>query len=299
MVDLNLKLVHALVRVADEGSITRAAARLHLTQQAVSGHIQQLEKLVGTALLVRTAQGVVLSPAGQELVKQGSALLDRAEEMLDEVRRVGSGRVGRLRIAFKAQSTAHFMPQVVAALEREAPDVEVDVLSVSSLSEELEALAGGRADAAFLWLPTGDDRVAAAEVLTERRVVALPPDHPLAGRAEVTLADLAAEPVVGPHTVMPTEVVKFWFVDPRPDGSPAVYGPEAHTPEECLQLVAAGRGVWLAPASSAQYFVHPRLAWVPVVDAEPFRLAVAWARQAPPALLDRLVDHCRRWAREG
>ncbi|MFK0295074.1 LysR family transcriptional regulator [Streptomyces sp. NPDC090442] len=297
--DLNLKLVQALVTVVEEGSITRAAARLHLTQQAVSGQLQQLEKQVGTTLLLRTPLGVTPSAAGRELVKRGSRLLDQADTMLSEVRLIGAGRTGRLRVAFKAQSTAHFMPKVVAVLKKEAPDVEVDMVSVSTLDEELDALAGGRADAAFLWLPIGDDRFTAAEVLTEQRVVALPPDHPLADRAHVTLAELAGEPVVGPHAVMPPDVVRCWFIDPRPDGSPAVYGPQARTPEECLQLVAARRGVWIAPASSARYFAFPRLSWVPITDAEPFRLAIAWPRHRQPPLLDSLLDHCRRWAHEG
>ncbi|GEC10395.1 hypothetical protein SSP24_80500 [Streptomyces spinoverrucosus] len=99
----------AFLAVADEGSITRAAARLHLTQQAVSGQIQQSEKVVGTTLLRRTPHGVTPSAAGRELAKRGAALLDQAEDMLTEVRMVGAGRSGRLRIAFKAQSTAHFM----------------------------------------------------------------------------------------------------------------------------------------------------------------------------------------------
>ncbi|MFE0173290.1 LysR family transcriptional regulator [Streptomyces sp. NPDC059002] len=296
--DLNLRLVHALLTVAEEGSITKAAARMHLTQQAVSGQIQQLEKVVGTTLLLRTAQGVVPSPAGHEVVQRGPALLAAARAMVSEARLVGEGRSGRLRIAFKAQSTAHFMPNVVAALEKEAPGIEVDVMSVSTLADELDALADGRADAALLWLPAGDDRFAAAEVLAEGRVVALPPDHRLADRDAVTLADLAQEPVVGPHPVMPPDVVRFWYVDPRPDGSPVVYGAPAHTPEECLQLVAAGRGIWIAPASTAGYFTHPRLAWVPLTDADPFRLAVAWRRESPPALLTCLVRNCRRWAGE-
>ena len=294
--ELNLRLVETLVVVAEEGSMSRAASRLHLTQQAVSSQIAQLERSVGDQLLARTSRGVALTPAGTVVVDRGRALLRTADQMSTEVRAVADGRAGRLRVAFKAQSTAHFMPRVVAALDEQAPDVRVDMTSVSTLGEEIALLTAGEVDAAFLWLPTGDDRLETEVVLREPRVVAVHPDHPLAGSGEVRLGELADEPVVGPHATVPSEVSRFWVDDPRPGGEVARYGPDARTPEECLQLVATGRGVWMAPSSVADYFPVPRLAWSPVSDGRPFDLAVAWAAGRRTALLDVLIGHCRRLA---
>ncbi|GGM32992.1 LysR family transcriptional regulator [Longimycelium tulufanense] len=294
--ELNLRLLHALLVVAEEGSMTRAATRLNLTQQAVSGQIQQLERLAGATLLVRNSRGVELTPAGEVVARHGRQMLAAADRMLDETRRVAQGTAGRVRVAFKAQSTAHFMPQVVAALK--GSDIDVEMTSVSTLNEEIELLTGGGADAAFLWLPAGDDRLDTAPVLTEPRVAALPPDHPLAGRPAVELAELADEPVIGPHSTVPQEVIRFWVIDPRPDGTPVRYGPEGRTPEECLQLVASHRGVWIAPASAADYFTHPRLAWVLITDAEPFELALAWPRGGNSPLLRTFLEHCRTIAGE-
>jgi len=295
-VELNLRLIQVLAVAAQEHSMTRAAARLSLTQQAVSAQIRQLERIVGVALLVRTSRGVALTPAGQVVAERGAALLRDAEQLVSEAQMAAQGRAGRLRVAFKAQSTAHFMPAVVAAVGRATPDIHVEVVSVSTLSEQIELLTEDRADAAFVWLPVGFDHLASAEILTERRVVALPPDHRLAGKDALTLADVADEPVVGAHSLVPREVARFWAVDPRPGGTAAVYGPEGRTPEECLQLVATHRGVWIAPASSAAYFAQPRLAWVPLVDAEPFRLALAWPEHATSPLLHAFVRHCRALA---
>lgn len=278
--------------------MTRAAARLNMTQQAVSGQIRQLERTVGTPLLRRHAQGVELTPAGEVVAKQGAALLEAAATMLGEARLVGDGRSGRLRIAFKAQNTAHFIPDVEQALRQEAPDVVIEPLPVNTLLDELDALASGAADAAFLWLPIGDDpRFVCHPLIDEARIVALCPDHPLASRTELTIADLAAEPIIGPRTGMPDEVVRFWFIDPRPDGTRAVFGPEASTPEACLQLVAAGRGSWIAPASTAAYFPYPRLVWLPLVDAAPLQLALAWSRNRANPLLSLLLKESRRVVR--
>ncbi|GHJ36797.1 LysR family transcriptional regulator [Streptomyces sp. TS71-3] len=296
--DLNLRLLEALAAVAGEGSMTRAAALLNMTQQAVSGQIRQLERVVGTPLVHRLPSGVELTAAGQIVLKQGSALLTAAEAMVGEARSAGSGRSGPLRIAFKAQSTAHFMPEVEAALRRDAPDLEVRPIAVHTLPDEIEALTEGAADAAFLWLPIGEDpRFAVHPLIDEPRWVALPPGHPLATRSSLTVADLAAEPVVGPRDGMPEAVVRFWFIDPRPDGTRAVFGPQGRTPEECLHLVAAGHGCWIAPASTAAYFPYPRLTWLPLQDAEPLTLALIWPRHRTNPLLHLLLQESRRVVR--
>ncbi|MEV6281603.1 LysR family transcriptional regulator [Kribbella sp. NPDC051770] len=295
--DLSLRLLQALVAVAQEGSMTRAGTRLNLTQQAVSSQIRQLERVVGTALVERQSSGIELTPAGQVVLKQGEALLSAAEAMVAEARQVSTGRPEPLRIAFKAQSTAHFMPAVEAALCRQAPDLRVEPIAVHTLPDELAAVVEHRADAAFLWLPIGDDpRFAIHPLLKEERWVALPPGHPLSSRWSLTIADLADVPVIGPRDNMPDAVVSFWFIDPRPDGRRAIFGPQARTPEECLHLVAAGHGCWIAPASTVTYFAHPRLVWLPLVDALPNELAIVWLRDNPNPYLNLLLQETRKVA---
>jgi molybdate transport repressor ModE-like protein len=296
-VDLSLRLLQALAAVAEEGSMTRAARQLNLTQQAVSSQIRQLERVVGTPLVFRLSTGIELTSAGQVVLKQGEALLVSAAAMVAEARVAGATSPEPLRIAFKAQSTAHFMPEVEAAVRRQAPDLELRPIAVHTLPDELDALLEGRADAAFLWLPIGDDpRFTVHPLLEEERWVALPPGHPLSDRSSLTIADLAGVPVIGPRDGMPEAVVDFWFIDPRPDGSRAVFGPQARTPEECLHLVAAGHGCWIAPASTVTYFAHPRLVWLPLVDAPPNELALVWPRHSTNPYLPLLLQETRRVA---
>lgn len=278
--------------------MTRAAGRLMVSQQAVSGQIRQLERIVGRPLVRRMPSGVELTEAGQVVLKQGRELLTATTAMVSEARMVGAGLSGRLRIAFKAQSTAHFMPEIESALRCVAQDVEIEPLAAHSLPEEVNALSDGAADAAFVWLPIGNEsKFVTHRLLDEQRWVALPPDHPLATRPSLTVADLANEPIVGPRDGMPEVVVRFWFMDPRPDGTPAIYGPQGRTPEECLHLVATGRGYWIAPASTAAYFRYPRLAWLPLEDADPFQLALVWPRHRATPLLHLLLRESRRVTR--
>ncbi|GAA1582344.1 MULTISPECIES: LysR family transcriptional regulator [Kribbella] len=292
---MSLRLLQALDAVAAEGSMTRAARTLNLTQQAVSGQIRQLERVVGTPLVERRPTGIELTAAGEVLRKQGAALLSSAQAMVTEARLAASGRRDPLRITFKAQSTAHFMPAVEAALRAEAPDLELRPIASHTLPEELDALVSGRADAAFLWLPIGDDpRFTVHPLIPEDRWVALPPGHPLESRTSLRVADLTGVPVIGPRDGMPAAVVDFWFIDPRPDGTRAVFGPQASTPEECLHLVAAGHGCWIAPASTVTYFAHPRLTWLPLVDAEPNVLALIWPKHSADPMLHLLLEQTRR-----
>ncbi|HEU5355461.1 MAG TPA: LysR family transcriptional regulator [Actinocrinis sp.] len=302
MNDLDTRLLRSFLVVAHEGTITGAAARLHITQQALSAQVQQLERAFGATLLVRTSRGVQLTRAGDELIAGAKPLLADLDALGARVRTSAHGRAGRLRLVCKPHATAEFALDVVRAMEVAAPDIELDLVSVSTLPEELAALADGTADASFLWVPTGDARLRYAKVRRDRRLVALPSGHRLAERAAVSLAELADEPVIVPEVVVSEEVVRHWLAEPRPDGRPAVRGPAAHRIEDRLMLVARGRGVWLAPEPLARYFPLPGISWVPVSDAAPSYLAVVWMPGAPEQLIAQLVAQVRaltRWDEDG
>ncbi len=293
MGDVDLRWLESFLVVQQEQNITRAAARLHLAQQAVSVHIRQLERVLGVTLLVRTSRGVLLTPAGEELAAGAKQVVSDVSELADRVRAVAAGQTGRLRLVCKAHATSDLAVEVAERLERAVPGVEVDLVTVSTLPEELAMLTGGEADAAFLWVPTGDERLRYAEVRTDRRMVALPQDHPLAGRESLTLRDLADEPVIVPEVVVSEDVLAHWLAEPRPDGRPAVRGPATQRIEDRLILVARGRGVWLAPEPLARYFPLPKVRWLPVVDAAPSHLAVVWTSRTPESLISRLVVEAR------
>lgn len=286
---LNLYQLRSFLTVSEEHSITRAASRLHLAQQAVSSQIRQLERALGVTLLVRTSRGVLLTPAGEELAAGGKAVIADADALVERVRAVAAGQAGRLRLVCKPHATAEFAIEVAEAMEAAVPGVVIELVTVSTLPEELELLASGRADAAFLWTPAGDGSLRYAEVREDRRMVALPEGHRLASRESVVLADLADEPVIVPKVVVSQDVLRHWLAEPRPDGRPALRGPAAQRIEDRLILVARGRGVWLAPEPLAAYFPAPRVRWVPVVDAAPSYLAVVWTARAPESLVSRLV----------
>src|SRR5690606_13409659 len=205
---------------------------------------------------------------------------------------VARGERGRLRLVCKPHITAEFALEVIEAMEATVPGVQIDLTTVSSLREELDLLEAGGVDAGFLWAPITDPRLQHAPVRTDRRMVAVAADHPLADRAAVTLADLADDPVVVP-TEAAEEVIAHWLAEPRPDGRPVKRGPAADRLEDRLLAVARRRGVWLAPEPISRYSPHPRVRWLPVVDAEPSTLVAVWTAAAPVPLVTRLVAETR------
>lgn len=290
---MDIRCLRSFLAVAEELNVTRAAGRLHLTQQAVSAHVQQLERALRVALLVRTSRGVLLTAAGRELASGGREVVSGLAELAQRVRAVAAGQGGQVRLACCPYATDLFAVEVADAMEAAFPGLEVTLTSVPSPKQELEKLAEGRADAAFMWLPVGDVGLHHAVIRTDRRAVAMAAGHPLAERSAVSLADLAGEPVVRPDVLTSVEAQRFWAVDPRPGGVAAPAGPAVAGMEDCLLAVARGRGVWMAPEPLSRVAPSGGVRWIPVTGAGGFELAVVWTDHAPEALIARMVAEVR------
>ncbi|MYS83917.1 LysR family transcriptional regulator [Embleya scabrispora] len=293
MIDVDVRHLESFIAVAQELNITRAAARVHLTQQAVSGHIQQLERALKVTLLVRTHRGVLLTAAGDELAAGGKAVVAELAELVERVQQVARRQTGSLRLACCPYATSLFAGEVADAMEAAVPGLAVELTTVRTPREELELLEAGSADAAFMWLPVGDTGLRHAVVRTDGRAVAVSRDHRLAGRDRVELADLADEPVVRPDVFASADTERHWMADPRPDGAPAPRGPVVAQIEDALLTVARGRAVWLAPEPLGRWAPPANVRWLAVADAEPSELALVWTEQAPEPLIARLIAEVR------
>lgn len=293
MIDIDVRYLRSFLAVAEELNVTRAAGLLHLTQQAVSTHVQQLERTLRVALLVRTSRGVLLTAAGRELASGGRYVVSELTALAQRVRAVAAGQGGEVRLACCPYATDLFAVEVADAMEAAFPGLEVALTSVPSPKQELEKLAGGDADAAFMWLPLGDVGLHHAVIRTDRRAVAVAAAHRLADRSAVSLADLADEPVIRPDVLTSPEAQRFWAVDPRPGGVAAPMGPAVAGMEDCLLAVARGRGVWMAPEPLGRVAPTGGVRWLPVSDGGGFDLAVVWTEHAPEALIARMIAEVR------
>jgi len=243
-----LRQLRYFVAVADETSFTRAAAGLHIAQQSLSQQITVLERTLGARLFDRGARGARLTAVGQLFLPEARAVLARAEEAVATLGRAVRGEIGSVRLVFLATTANYLLPPVVRAVRERFPDLAVTTAE-APIAELVDGLREGRFDLAFTRPPLVEGLVSRT-LLTEEVCAVLPADHPLAGRASLKLADLAAEPWV----LTPRGSWEPWHRRYDEDFAAAGFTPRvvqrAATVQGLLGLVAAGVGVTRLTRSS-------------------------------------------------
>ncbi|MEU2988099.1 LysR family transcriptional regulator [Micromonospora aurantiaca] len=272
------------VAVAEELHFGRAARRLGIAQPPLSRAIRQLERRLGVTLLERDSRRVALTSAGSVLLREGRAALDAVDAADRRTRRAGEAANGGagLVLATKAGASSELLPKLLDAYAAEPDAVRVEVL-LSGIGEQERLLRDGRADVALLHLPfdstTGLDT---EELVTEQQVLVLPAGHPLAGRAQLRMADVET---------LPGLPLPRW---PLRDGTyPDGPGPEVRDHSQLLQLVALGRTAVLLP-ESCRSLLWPDMAAVPVPDAPTVTTVIAWPPHSRSRALAGLVRTATR-----
>jgi DNA-binding transcriptional LysR family regulator len=190
---VDLRQLEYFVAVAEERNFTRAAARVHVVQSAVSAAIKTLERELGTALLDRNSKRVLLTDAGEALLPKARAVLDAATEAKDAVAQVRGGLTGTVRLGTLTSMTLIDLPALLGEFHRRHPGVLVRTSAATSGSQGLvERLLDRRLDLAFVSLP-GEvpDGIVLDGLAHSVMDLVVPHGHPLADRTEVPIADLA------------------------------------------------------------------------------------------------------------
>ncbi|MEV4055098.1 LysR family transcriptional regulator [Amycolatopsis sp. NPDC049688] len=242
-----LRALECLVAVLDAGSITEAAARLHLSQPALSHQIGALERELGTPVLERLPRGVRPTAAGRAVLTDARAALAAAERVVRTGRAVAGGGEGTLRIACAETMTAGLLAPVLRAWHRHRPEVLITLTETTSADALAEALESGEADVAAG--PRPSRWTGTAELVgREEIVVALPVDHPLGARAAVPMSALAGIPVVHYHR---DNGLGGWL-DQEAARHGVVLEAVMRTKQAATaaQLAAAGLGVALVPTTA-------------------------------------------------
>lgn len=247
--------------VADELHFGRAAVRLSIAQPALSKAIQRMETRLGVPLFVRSSRHVELTPAGVALQEHGRHALNAVSAAVRSARRAADTQV-RLRLVLKPGGDAGLLSPMLAEYALQPDARRVDLL-FSGPADRTDFLRDGRADVGLLYAPFDDLEGLDHETLhTEDRVVIVPSGHRLAGRAAVRMSDLAGE------TLPP------WKGVPGGDGA----GPEVSDVVQLFHLITVSRMIAVLPRS----LVEPApasLVCIPVTDAPPSRLVIAWNEQ--------------------
>ncbi len=237
--------------VAETLHFSRAAERLGMAQPPLSQQIKRLEELVGYALFDRTTRGVQLTLAGKLLADRARTTLEKMQDDLVQVRRLGRGEEGTLTVGFSGSVMFTKLPTAIESYRRRFPKVELRLREMVT-SAQIVALLDGELDLAFLRDGDPTEGILLRTLLTEGYVAVLPVGHKLSGKRVMGVKDLRGEPFVlfarrmGPlafdRTIACCE--EFGF---RPN-----IVQDAPQWTTLVSLVAAGMGVSLAPAGVAK-----------------------------------------------
>lgn len=217
---MDLQALHALVEVADSGSFSRAAERLHRSQPAVSKRIAALERQLGSALFDRVGRLVQPTAAGIALLPYARRVLQELEDGRRALSRLPDRVAGKLSIGTSHHIGLHRLPRVLKRYTQKFPDVNLDLHFMDS-EVACEAVLAGRLELGIVTLPTQSiGNLDSRKIWDDPLAVVAAPMHPLAKQSRVRLADLAAHPAVLPdaatytHRIIKSELQKHGL-EPR------------------------------------------------------------------------------------
>ena len=193
---MEIRQLRAFVAIAESGTFTAGALRVHVTQAAISMQIRQLENEIGAKVFVRAPRHVILTEAGEQLLRRARHILREHDAALDEIAELAGAERGRLRIgSASAMVLTDQLPSILAELRAQHPGAEIGV--TSGTSEVLvDQILAGDIDIAFVSLPV-DVRGIKTERLSEDQLVAIAsPKHKLAKQRTISAYTLAGERLI-------------------------------------------------------------------------------------------------------
>src|SRR6266478_3591933 len=198
---MDLNALKIFLAVAHERSFSRAAAKVHRTQPAVSQAVRRLEDDLGEQLFDRSSKTGTLTEAGRMLQNYGERLIRLAEETESAVRELRDLRRGRILIGAN-EAAVHTLLPLIARFRQRYPDIAMDVRRVPARQIAVEVQQGSL-DFGTLTFHPPEAGLLEVTVGSDELVLLVPPAHRLAKRQTVTMDDVAAEPIVAHNDPSP------------------------------------------------------------------------------------------------
>jgi len=237
------------IHVAESPSLTQGARRAHLSPAATSARIKALENQLGTRLLYRDTRGVTLTPAGTKLLQHARLIMRQVDYVKAEFAEYGTGSFGHIRIFANTTAVTEFLPEVLVGFLTQHPGVTVDLQE--RLSRDIvRGVLDGSADLGFIAGPVEARGLEVLHYSTDRLLLALPKNHPLANESEVTLSQTLAYQHIGLHEGS----TLFSFVSAQVErlGGTLPLRIQVSSYEAICRMIEAGVGIGIIPESAAE-----------------------------------------------
>jgi DNA-binding transcriptional LysR family regulator len=246
---MEIRQLRALAAIAETRTFTAAAARVHVTQAAISMQIRQLELETGTPLFVRTPRHSVLTHAGELLLERARRILREHDAALGELAELSGTSHGRLRLgSASAMFSSDQLPLILKELRMRCEHVEVTVTSGTS-DALVRQITAGELDIAFISLPV-EARGVQTELLLKDELIAIAnPDHPLAHKRVISAFELAGQKLIlGERGGNTRRLIDGFFAEA---GLHPVVAMELSRLTSIKRMVESGMGVGIVPVRSA------------------------------------------------
>jgi DNA-binding transcriptional LysR family regulator len=247
---MELRQLRYFTVLASELSFTRAAHKLNMSQPPLSYQIANLEAELGARLFNRTSRSVELSSAGQALLPHALAVLQRIKAAREQVARVAQGVEGRVTIGLAGSHFLGPFPQFIKQFRENRPGIEV-VLQEMRPTDHVQALRAGQLDISLTRGQSADEQLVSVLLWRDPVVLAVPLGHRLATRTRVRLLELKGEDFVFLRLDSSVFAQRVFDACVAAGFAPSIVQQVIEIPS-VLNLVAAGLGVSLVPASLAR-----------------------------------------------
>lgn len=259
LVDLRL-----FVWASDEGSLTRAAQRQHLSLAAASTRIKALEIQSGQTLLYREARGVRLTPPGEAFLHHARGVLRQVDQLSIDLQEYSGGLRGHVRVFANTTAVTDFLPEILPLFLSRNPRVNVD-LQEKLNTEIARGVLDGRADIGIVAGQVDMLGLHAIHFSTDRLVLVTPQAHPFASRETIAFADTLDEDAVGmsQHSTLQTFLAQVT----EKLGKPLKLRIQLSSFDAMCRMIGAGVGIGIVPESAARRNCESmRLALIELTD---------------------------------
>ncbi len=265
----DLFTMDVFIAVAEERNLTRAAERLHLAVSAVSKRIAELEEQVGSALLLRYARGVELTPAGQSVLHYARELRLVLGQMDDELSSYAAGVKGHIRIHAITSALTQFLPGDLERFIGSYPQINFDIEERVG-SAVVRAVIEGHADLGIFAEHTRNTSLETRPYRQDQLVVVMPREHALSAHAKVSFRQALEHEFIGPHL---ESSLYSLFAQQQAEAGMNMRVRVRVSSFECMcRLVSANVGIAILPKAAILQYLRPMKLHMTLLDE-------SWARR--------------------
>jgi DNA-binding transcriptional LysR family regulator len=288
LTDLNL-----FRHIVEAGSITHGAARANLALAAASTRIRKMELSFGAELLVRGRAGVTPTQAGRTLLQHARAILAQTERLNEDLTPYARGLAGQVKVLSNTNALTEFLPETLSSFLTSYPDISVDL--EERLSDEIVGLiAEGTADIGIVAGTVDHGGLHTFPFRSDRFVLVVGRNHPLAGRARIAFSEVLDYDMVGLDRA--SAIQRFLADKASRIGRPLRLRVQLRSFDAICRLVECNVGVGIVPETTVERSVRN-------MAIESVRLTDTWAlrelticvrdENTLPPYARQLVDHLR------